>query len=596
MGRSTRARRRPTYADLVAKLRDVESRLGQLNALERVQHDLATHQEELEIQNQKLRESRKEIEQSHDRYVDLFDLAPVGYATLDEKGLVCDMNLRASTLLETERLRQVGMPFFVHVLQEDRRTYLDYFARCKRATERSEIEIRLRTRTGTIVPVLLTTRRCSASGAATRYSTAMIDLRERHRAEAARRRAEEERQRVLRENRAAEAANATKDRFIAVLSHELRTPLTPVLIMLESAQHRGLVSDQLRPMFDLMRRSIELEARLIDDLLDVTRIRQGKLRLDRETINLHALIAEVLETYRPQVEADGLTVETRLSARATWLRADPDRIRQVIWNLLQNALRNTPAAGAIELETRDGVPGMVVVRVRDNGRGMTPDVLDRVFQPFEQGPDRRGGLGLGLSICRGLVEAHGGRIIAASPGVGRGSTFEVELPTTPQPDISAVAPAHVSERAGAWAPCARGRGQPGHRERAGRAPRAVRVRGAACSDARVRAPDGDERRRRHRERPRSAGRQRPRAPGERTAACARDRAQWLRDGGGRRTEPRCGLHAPPDEARRARRSRRGDPQGRQPVGRHREVLLRRRRRTIGASCLAPIRCRAMGRP
>jgi CheY-like chemotaxis protein len=200
-------------------------------------------------------------------------------------------------------------------------------------------------------------------------------------------------------------------------------------------------------MFDLMRRSIELEARLIDDLLDVTRIRQGKLRLDRETINLHALIAEVLETYRPQVEADGLTVEARLSARATWLRADPDRIRQVIWNLLQNALRNTPAAGAIELETRDGVPGMVVVRVRDNGRGMTPDVLDRVFQPFEQWPDRRGGLGLGLSICRGLVEAHGGRIIAASPGVGRGSTFEVELPTTPQPDISAVAPAHVSERA-----------------------------------------------------------------------------------------------------------------------------------------------------
>src|SRR5262249_3385312 len=161
---------------------------GDLGALQRMQHDLAVHQEELELQNQQLIESRREIEESHERYVDLFDMAPVGYVTIDDTGLICNVNLQASAMLEPERARQVGIPFFLHVVQEDRRAFLDYFARFRRAVERSEIELRLRTRTGKVVPVLITMRRSHRDRSA-RYSVALIDLRERQRAEMERRRA-----------------------------------------------------------------------------------------------------------------------------------------------------------------------------------------------------------------------------------------------------------------------------------------------------------------------------------------------------------------------------------------------------------------------
>lgn len=439
MSRPSRVSRRRPYGEILSELERVQARVMELTSLRQVQQELTTHQEQLEQQNQQLLESQVQLQESHERYVELFDLAPIAYVTIDETGIIEDMNVQASMLLETERARRAGMPFFLSVAQPDRRRFFDFLSRCRRNHERTEVELQLRTCTGKTAPALLTARHSRSSTMPRSLIMGIIDLRERYAAEAHRRQAEAEQQRMLREQHAADAANAAKDRFLAVLSHELRTPLTPLLMAIEAAERRGFVTERMRPLMELVRRNVELEARLIDDLLDVTRIRHSKLRLDLETVDLHALIAEVLDTFRPQLDAAGLAIETRLLARDPWLRADPDRIRQVVWNLLQNSLRNTPQGGTITISTTSQ-RRQVVLRVQDTGRGIAPDALERLFLPFEQVPGHRGGLGLGLAICRGLVEAHGGTITAASDGTDRGATFEVTLPTVAAPRTAATLP------------------------------------------------------------------------------------------------------------------------------------------------------------
>ncbi len=234
---------------------------------------------------------------------------------------------------------------------------------------------------------------------------------------------------------AAEHANRAKDSFLAALSHELRTPLNPVLLLCTDLASDESLSPALREVFEQISRNVTLEARLIDDLLDLTRIIQGKLALDRRPIDGHQALREALKTTEADLQDKGIQLTLNLQAKHATVLGDSVRLQQILWNVLKNAAKFTPEGGRVRVDTFGD--GEFVVRVTDSGVGMTPQEITRVFQAFEQGDHAKGnsgyqfgGLGLGLAICRMLVEAHGGTILAESSGRNRGAAFTVRLPLT----------------------------------------------------------------------------------------------------------------------------------------------------------------------
>jgi two-component system CheB/CheR fusion protein len=238
----------------------------------------------------------------------------------------------------------------------------------------------------------------------------------------------------------AEAANRAKDRFLAVLSHELRSPLAPVLALASAWEQDPSVSPEMREDLSMIRRNVELEVRLIDDLLDLTRIARGKMRLAAQPVDAHTLVRHALRTCpRAELVRRKLTLEARLGATRPVIHADPGRFQQVLWNLINNAIKFTPDGGHIMLRTWDESGDRFAVEITDTGIGIDPALLPRIFDAFQQGEDpvtrSGGGLGLGLAICKALITALGGEISAASEGPGRGASFRVTLPT------SAAAPA-----------------------------------------------------------------------------------------------------------------------------------------------------------
>lgn len=237
----------------------------------------------------------------------------------------------------------------------------------------------------------------------------------------------------------AERANKAKDQFLAMLSHELRTPLMPVLTTVLGLEEHEELPESLRPQLQLIRRNVELETRLIDDLLDLTGIARGKLRLHYETVDAHVLLRAALEICSPEMQAKGLHVEVELNASLVSLAADPARLQQIFWNLLKNAVKFTPGGGRIVVRTRNPNPHQLEIEVHDDGMGIEPDLLPRIFDAFEQGERLRfGGLGLGLAITKALVELHKGRITAASAGREEGSTFLIALPIGTAAEITSL--------------------------------------------------------------------------------------------------------------------------------------------------------------
>jgi signal transduction histidine kinase/CheY-like chemotaxis protein len=233
------------------------------------------------------------------------------------------------------------------------------------------------------------------------------------------------------------AANAAKDQFLALLSHELRSPLAPVIAMVGELEAEVPDSQPVREALEVVRRNVELEARLIDDLLDVTRISKGKLQLSFETICIHQILQRAYEICREEIEAKKLEVEFALRAVHTHVEGDPARLQQVFWNLIKNSVKFTPENGRVVVETVNPAPDKIEVRVIDTGIGIEQEKIDKIFNAFEQGQTeitrRFGGLGLGLAISKALINAHGGKIRVQSPGKDQGATFSVELNTVLTP-------------------------------------------------------------------------------------------------------------------------------------------------------------------
>ena len=253
----------------------------------------------------------------------------------------------------------------------------------------------------------------------------------------ARKRAEEDRrQLLLREQTAraqAETANRSKDQFLAMISHELRTPLTPILAAAELLKKDSAdISEDTRFFLDLICTNAELEARLVDDLLDVASIKTGNLQIKPEVVDVHAVLNNALDVHRHTINGKRLEVFLELDAASRYVWADPLRLRQVFWNLIGNAAKFSEEGGWIRVLSANTADNHIQVEVRDNGTGMDPQGISRLFIAFEQGDmsvcRRYGGLGLGLVICKSMVEVHGGKIRATSDGLGNGSAFIVELP------------------------------------------------------------------------------------------------------------------------------------------------------------------------
>lgn len=230
----------------------------------------------------------------------------------------------------------------------------------------------------------------------------------------------------------AEEANAAKDRFLAVLSHELRTPLSPIIHAVTLLEEQSDAPENLRETLATIRRNVRLEARLIDDLLDLARVRNGKLHMELQSVDLHEVLHQAVETCRQEVVARRIGLVEELKATATHVQGDSARLQQIFWNLIMNAAKFTPEGGTITLRTRNPEGGSeIFVEVADTGVGILPEKIGRIFDAFEQASARASaGLGLGLAICKALVERHGGRIEAQSDGLNRGATFRLRLPFT----------------------------------------------------------------------------------------------------------------------------------------------------------------------
>lgn len=264
-----------------------------------------------------------------------------------------------------------------------------------------------------------------------RFDGATFDVTENRRAEA-----------LLRESETtARAASAAKDVFIAQLSHELRTPLTPVLMTASALKEDESLSEDVRQQLRMIERNIALEARLIDDLLDITRITHGKLSLRTEPCNVHALVRHVVEMVQDEARERGVRFSLELRAAKPQLQGDSTRLQQVFWNILRNAVKFSPAGSCVTIRSLNVASSpesgdALCIEIDDEGRGFDAALKDRIFEPFEQAATSRDsrvpGLGLGLAITRAIVTLHAGKVEAHSEGPGKGARFTVSLPGATQ--------------------------------------------------------------------------------------------------------------------------------------------------------------------
>lgn len=382
----------------------------------------------LERQNAKLRQSRKEQEAALARYMDFYDFSPVAYFTLAQNGVIREANLTAANYLGVPRSNLIGLRLGTFLTQETQLVFHEMHERAmdgrgKQICEATLSDTRSNRRHVRIESVAL------VIGQACRV--VVMDISDRKRAEDA----------LL-------EANRRKDEFLAMLGHELRNPLAPIRNAAEVLALQELRNEDI----DWVQRTLEMQvghiARLVDDLLDVSRIAKGKIVLRRQTVELASVVRQALDGARPLVEANGQHLAVDLPEEPVWLEVDPVRIAQALLNLLDNAAKFSPANAPLLMDA--WIEGSeVAIRVRDRGPGIAPDLLPVMFDLFRQGPqglDRaQGGLGIGLYLVSELSRLHGGRVTAESEGAG--AAFTIWLPVVAAPQVEAVPPVRPARRA-----------------------------------------------------------------------------------------------------------------------------------------------------
>ncbi len=350
---------------------------------------------------------------------------------ISPEGLITSWNTGVERIFGYEESEFVGQPFSMIFIPEDRVGGVPNRELAKALSTGMAIDERWHLKknedrffaSGTVRPIL-------QNGETTGFIKVVQDLTER----------QLEKEALTTAKKDAESANTTKENFISVVSHELRSPLSAILTAVEVIESSG-VDTQNVEFVEMIKRSALTEARMVDDLLDATKINHRKLSLRLERVEAHQDIAEIVNDIQKEASAKFIRISVHPDATEQTLRADPTRFRQVIRNLLANAIKFTPDGGGVTLTTSNaGAPangthdgnGSIRIVIEDTGLGMSPETIKRLFTPFEQGtPEmkhRFGGLGLGLVITKALVEQHGGSIKVESPGPGLGSKFTVLWP------------------------------------------------------------------------------------------------------------------------------------------------------------------------
>ena len=350
--------------------------------------------------------------------------------TLD--GVITSWNRGAERIFGWTAAEAVGRHIAMIIPHERRAEEDDVLARIRRGERVDHYETVRVTRSGRRLDLSLTVSPIrDAEGRVVGASKIARDISERRRFEA-------ERDRLLviaqEAREEAEASNRMKDQFLAIVSHELRTPLNSILGWARLLQTGGLDEAERQRAVDVIIRNTATQTQLIEDLLDLSRVVTGQMRLSFEPCELTALVADAVDAVRPAADAKRIALVTvpEADGGGTILGA-PDRLRQVVWNLAMNAIKFTPAGGRVEVAVARTERTADIV-VADNGVGISPAVLPHVFEQFRQEDSSstraHGGLGLGLALVKHLVELHGGQVRAESPGKGKGATFTVSIPLT----------------------------------------------------------------------------------------------------------------------------------------------------------------------
>ncbi|MEO6418620.1 MAG: ATP-binding protein [Polyangiaceae bacterium] len=405
------------------------------HALDLMSEELQVADEELREQNEELLQSRSRMELEKQRFRDLFDHAPDAYFVTDLFAAIDQANLAAARALHMDGSFLLGKPLTSFVAPNDRKRFRAAVLDLAHADCREEVQVQIHPRHGEPFVAAFTASTVRddhrrASGIRWMMRDVTSDTRLAH--------LMDEHQRTLGAlaaesdlRRQAEQTSLAKDEFFATISHELRTPLNAVLGWTQLLRTQDLEPDMRRQAVETIERNARLQTQLISDLLEVSRIITGKLRLASNPLELNTLISKAIEGLEPTAHAKSIRLTTSLESAE--VSGDAGRLEQVVMNLLSNALKFTPTGGEVHVALqREG--SWAKLTVRDSGEGIDPEFLPHVFERLRQADDattrRHKGLGLGLAIVRHLVQLHDGRVEGASEGLGAGATFTVWLPLT----------------------------------------------------------------------------------------------------------------------------------------------------------------------
>lgn len=422
-GEATNEELRAANEEIVSSNEEMQSTNEEL---ESAKEELQSANEELSTVNNELENRNVELEQANlisNRYMAIVESSEDAIIGKDLNGIIQTWNKGAERIFGYAADEVLGKPITILIPPENYDEETEILARLRAGERIDHYETVRKRKDGRLIDISLTVSPIkNRSGQIVGASKIARDVTDKKRASLELKRAQQE----------SEKANRAKDDFLATLSHELRTPLTPVLLIASDAVADLELPPGIRANFDVIRRNVELEARLIDDLLDLTRVTAGKLKMETREVNIHAILSDAISIVQSEIEQKKITLSQKLESPQSFVLGDQIRLQQIFWNVLKNAVKFTPPNGKIAVHARVA-DGYYVVTVSDTGIGMTAQELARAFDAFKQGEHstdarRFGGLGLGLTISKKFAELHSGTIEAFSEGRDLGSTITIKLP------------------------------------------------------------------------------------------------------------------------------------------------------------------------